>query len=304
MGALPLHPSSTRSACPDILPNTAGAILYPQTTQAAAAEAFLAAHRGHVGLITVSIGGNDVTACAAQANLIPCISAAVVGITQNVTSLAKALRAAAGPKVPLIGLTYPDVVLGAYVYPTLPPTPAAVALAQLSVVAFKSLINPALVHAYAAAHGVLVDVTAASGAYTPLTTTTTLAPYGTLPVAVAKVCTLTWYCKEGNIHATTKGYTLIGTRIVCPSTPACTRVNLLRRPPPGHTDHNGAHGEDPQDPPARGNRVRAPRRQWPLGRVLIAPSRRPDLDHEYVDQPRPRASPPRPRHRPSPRQGH
>jgi hypothetical protein len=128
--------------------------------------------------------------------------------------LAKGLRAAAGPKVPLIGLTYPDVILGSYVYPTLPATPASVALAQQSVVAFKSLINPALVKAYAAADGVLVDVTAATGAYTPLTTTETLAPYGTLPVAVAKVCTLTWYCKEGNIHATTKGYTLIGTLVV------------------------------------------------------------------------------------------
>jgi hypothetical protein len=53
-------------------------------------------------------------------------------------------------------------------------------------------------------------VTAATGAYTPLTKTTTLAPYGSLPTAVAKVCTLTWFCKQGNIHATTKGYTLIG----------------------------------------------------------------------------------------------
>ena len=51
--------------CPDVLPHTAGARLYPTTTQAAAAEAFLTAHRGHIGLITVSIGGNDVTACAA-----------------------------------------------------------------------------------------------------------------------------------------------------------------------------------------------------------------------------------------------
>jgi lysophospholipase L1-like esterase len=201
-------------ACPDNLPDTAGAHLYPQTTQATAAMAFLTAHRGHIGLITVSIGGNDVTACGAQANPIPCAVTAVAGITQNVTSLAMGLRAAAGPKVPLIGLTYPDVILGAYVYPTLPATPASVALAQQSVVAFESLINPALVEAYGAAHGVLVDVTAATGAYTPLTKTATLAPYGTLPVAVIKVCTLTWYCKEGNIHATTKGYALIGKLVV------------------------------------------------------------------------------------------
>jgi hypothetical protein len=72
------------------------------------------------------------------------------------------------------------------------------------------LLNPALATAYAAGQGVLVDVTAATDAYTAQTTTTTLAPFGSLQVAVAKVCTLTWYCKQGNIHATTKWYTLIG----------------------------------------------------------------------------------------------
>jgi len=196
--------------CPDNLPHTAGAVPYPMTTQAAAAEAFITAHRGHIGLITVSIGGNDVTACGAAANPIPCVGTAVAGIKANVATLATGLRSAAGPKVPIIGLTYPDVILGQYVYPSLPATAARISLAKLSVVAFKSIINPALTTAYAAVGGVLVDVTAATGAYTPLTRTEQLSPYGTVPVAVARVCTLTWYCKQGNIHATTKGYALIG----------------------------------------------------------------------------------------------
>jgi lysophospholipase L1-like esterase len=196
--------------CPDVLPHTAGVHLYPTTTQAAAAEAFITAHRGHIGLITVSIGGNDVTACATQTSPIPCVATAVTSIDQNVTTLATGLRAAAGPKVPLIGLTYPDVLLGAYVYPAQPATAARLALASQSVVAFKSLINPALAKSYAAAGGAFVDVTAATGAYTPLTTTVTVAPYGTIPRAVARVCTLTWFCAVGNIHATSTGYALIG----------------------------------------------------------------------------------------------
>ncbi len=197
-------------SCPEILPNTAGAVPYPHTTQAAAAEAFLRAHRGHIGLITVSIGGNDVTACATESDPITCVGKAVIGVALNVVSLARALRAAAGPNVPLIGLTYPDVILGSYVYPSQPPTAVRISLAQASVPAFKLLLNPALSRSYASGRGVLVDVTKATGAYTPLTTTTTLAPYGAVPVAVAKVCTLTWYCKEGNIHATTQGYAFIG----------------------------------------------------------------------------------------------
>ena len=200
--------------CPDVLPHTAGAVLYPTTTQEAAAEAFLTAHRGRIGLITVSIGGNDVTGCATQANPTSCVATAVAGITKNVTSLAAALRAAAGPRVPLIGLTYPDVILGAYVYPKQPAPTAAISLANLSVVAFKSLINPALSKAYASAKGSLVDVTKATGAYVPLTRTVQYRPYGTIPAAVASVCSLTWFCTQGNIHATTKGYTLIGRLVV------------------------------------------------------------------------------------------
>lgn len=200
--------------CPDVLPHTAGAVTYPTTTQEAAALAFLDAHRGHIGLITVSIGGNDVISCAGQANPIACVSAAVTGIKANVTSLAAALRAAAGRDVPLIGLTYPDVILGTYVYPTHPASASALTLAKLSVVAFKSLINPALSTAYGSADGSLVDVTKATGAYVPLTKTEHVRPYGTVPTAVANVCTLTWFCAQGNIHATTRGYTLIGHLVV------------------------------------------------------------------------------------------
>jgi lysophospholipase L1-like esterase len=200
--------------CPDVLPDTTGGVTYPTTTQEAAALSFLNAHRGHIGLITVSIGGNDVTACATQANPISCVATAVAGITKNVTSLAAALRTAAGPRVPLIGLTYPDVILGSYVFPTNPASASAQSLAMLSVVAFKSLINPALSKAYASANGTLVDVTKATGAYVPLTRTVRSRTYGTIPAAVASVCSLTWYCVQGNIHATTKGYTLIGRLVV------------------------------------------------------------------------------------------
>jgi lysophospholipase L1-like esterase len=200
--------------CPQTLPHTKGAVSYSTSTQAAAADAFITAHLGHIGLITVSIGGNDVTACASAANPIPCVGTAVTGITTNVSSLASGLRAAAGPKVPIIGLTYPDVILGEYVYPSQPATAARISLATLSVTAFKSLINPALSNAYTQALGSFVDVTTATGAYTPLTKTVKLKPYGTIPAPVAEVCTLTWFCSKGNIHAKTKGYTLIGKLVV------------------------------------------------------------------------------------------
>lgn len=177
---------------------------YPHRTQASAAERFLRAHRGQVGLITVSIGGNDVTACAAAADPISCVSAAVESIKKNVSRLAKGLRRAAGPKVRIVGTTYPDVILGLWVH-----DPPNQDLAKLSLIAFRQLINPALKSAYAKGKGAFVDVTAATGAYGSLEKTTTLAPYGTIPVPVAKVCRLTYYCSLGDIHSRTSGYRVI-----------------------------------------------------------------------------------------------
>jgi len=133
-------------------------------------------------------------------------------VSSSVTSppWPRRLRATAGPHVPIIGLTYPDVLLGLWVYP---PGAANRGLATLSLTAFRGYLNPALSAAYAKAGAVFVDITGATGAYTPLTETTTLAPYGTIPVAVAQVCTLTWYCSQGSIHASTAGYTFIGQQI-------------------------------------------------------------------------------------------
>ena len=193
------------------LPATRNQVSYPNQSQASAAKAFLGVHRGHVGLITISIGGNDITNCAARANPVACVTATLPVLEANVTTLATGLRAAAGSTVPIIGLTYPDVLLGQWVYP---PGTSNQGVASLSVTAFKASINPALSTAYAKASATFVDITAATGAYTPLAQTTTLAPYGTVPVAVARVCNLTWYCTLGDIHATTPGYTFIGEQIV------------------------------------------------------------------------------------------
>ena len=173
-------------------------------TQLAAAERYLRAHRGEVALVTVSIGGNDVTFCARQADPVPCVAGAVAKIKTNVRKIARRLRAAAGSRVRITGITYPDVILGQWVGEG-----ANQDLARLSVVAFQSLINPALKTAYAAGRGRFVDVTKATGAYIPLDQTVDVPPYGTIPVAVARVCELTYYCELRDIHARTAGYRLI-----------------------------------------------------------------------------------------------
>jgi lysophospholipase L1-like esterase len=181
-----------------------GGVNYAGQTQAAAAEKFLRKHRGKVKLITVSIGGNDVTACVKEADPVACVGPAMEKVKANGQALLKRLRKAAGPKTRIVGITYPDVILGSWVGEQ--PNQD---LAKLSVVAFQSLLNPALKEMYESVGGRFVDVTAATGAYTPLEQTTTLAPYGAIPVAVAEVCKLTAYCLYRDIHPNTKGYALI-----------------------------------------------------------------------------------------------
>ena len=183
-----------------------GGPVYTNKTQTAAAEAFLRANRGKVGLITVSIGGNDVTKCVSEADPTNCVAEAVKVIKTNVTKLTKRLRAAAGPNVRIVGITYPDVVLGLWTTGK----KSDQDFAELSLFAFRGLLNPALKESYTSVRrGSFVDVTTATGAYTPLDQTTTLAPYGTIPVAVAKVCQITYYCQFRDIHARTNGYKII-----------------------------------------------------------------------------------------------
>ena len=183
-----------------------GAPSYPNQTQTAAAEAFLTKHQGKIGLVTVSIGGNDlVIDCASSKDPVGCVIQAAASINVNLPILLQALRAAAGPDVPILGLTYPDIVLGDY----LSADPSTRALASLSVTGFMTIFNPALQKQYEAVGATFVDVTLGSGSYTPFDQTTTLAPYGTVPVAVARICQLTSICQYGDIHPTTAGYTLI-----------------------------------------------------------------------------------------------
>jgi lysophospholipase L1-like esterase len=216
----------TSIGCGD--PASTNGVPYSTTTQEQAALDFIAANPGEVKLVTVSIGGNDVTSCAGisgatTSEILGCVETADTAITTNVTSLVSSLDGALtanGDSAPVIGLTYPDVILGDWVFPA---GATNQSLASLSTVAFDDLINPALEAAYGGAAN-FVDVTqapykeATAGDDTPLTDTTKVGAYfkadGLLPDAVDEVCQLTYFCTLGNIHANDKGYKFIGSLIV------------------------------------------------------------------------------------------
>lgn len=216
----------------------------PGQTQVQAADAFIAAHPNQIGLITVSIGGNDITPCAGASvghpvnsatDPVTCVENGVAPITANIKTLVGDLNSAlltadgatAAAKVRIVGLTYPDVLLGLWVnsgpggsppdVPTYPPSATNKTLVTDSQLAFKYLINQALQTGYlSVASGRFADVTTATGAYIALTKTKTLnisalglGKVKGVPQAVVDVCKLTWYCQLGNIHANTAGYNTI-----------------------------------------------------------------------------------------------
>jgi lysophospholipase L1-like esterase len=73
---------------------------YPHKTQLAEAVSFLHAHRNHLALVTIDIGGNDVIG-----------GGGVAQIQTNLPVILSDLREAAGPGVPIVGMTYYDPLL-------------------------------------------------------------------------------------------------------------------------------------------------------------------------------------------------
>ncbi|MCJ7710868.1 MAG: SGNH/GDSL hydrolase family protein [Chloroflexi bacterium] len=84
-----------------------GICRYPHGSQLDEAVSFLHAHRKMVAFITIDIGANDF-ACYEPA----CIEAGVGFISTNLPRILGALRAAAGPDVPIAGMTIYNPFLG------------------------------------------------------------------------------------------------------------------------------------------------------------------------------------------------
>jgi lysophospholipase L1-like esterase len=170
---------------------------YQTMTQLAAAISFIDAHRGQIGLITITIGGNDLGGGIPYAS-----------IAANIAKISAQLRAAAGKSVPIIGLSYPDLNLADWLS-----GPSGVAIAEQSVTTIRQILYPAWKAAYASSNAAFVDIAAASGAYTPFTQLVNDPTYGEIPYAVSQICILTGNCAN-NVHPTAAGYTLIAQQIV------------------------------------------------------------------------------------------
>ncbi|WP_329790658.1 GDSL-type esterase/lipase family protein [Lentzea sp. DG1S-22] len=167
---------------------------------------------GNVDLVTIVIGGNDLTPCAIVQDPVECATRTVAGIQTNVAGVLTELRAAA-PDVKIVGLTYPDVFLGAWVNPSFP---NGKNLARLSVTMFQDF-NSRIAAQYGKFGARFADVTTATGGYGALTELTPDPKYGQIPGSVAKVCSLTYFCDRTDVHPTPAGHQAIADAVTAAS---------------------------------------------------------------------------------------
>jgi len=162
---------------------------FPHGSQLAEAVNFLHAHQGFVSFVTLDIGANDIGQLgdvAGQAQ-----------IKANLPVILAALRDAAGPEVPIIGMSYYDAFLVVWFS-----DPAALPAESLGAVAFNTMLESI----YAAAGDPVADVESAFS-------TTDFTLVGGIPLDVLLICQWTWMCASPplgpDVHPNTAGYGVI-----------------------------------------------------------------------------------------------
>ena len=189
---------------------------YSTSTQIDAVVAAISQNRSKVRLITIVIGGNDINACLPPSSVeltdgdAACLEAAIVTLSANLRELLGRIRGVAGPEIQILGLTYPNFYLGAWLLGN----DAAKKLAEASIPFFRDRLNPLLQDEYTRAQASFADITEASGGYGPFGPTTDMTPYGVIPTPVAQICTLTNYCALGDPHPTDEGYEFIADQVM------------------------------------------------------------------------------------------
>jgi lysophospholipase L1-like esterase len=177
-------------------------------SQVGAALAFLAAHRGHVPLITIVVGADNILPCLQQGTIdqiTACLQQVFPVVKQELGDILTQLRNA-DPGATIVGMTYYDPELAGWLTGAAGQTFATQSISLTA--SFRTLLEGV----YQAAGARVADVYSAFKT-TDTTDQITLPGAGTVPENVGLVCTWTWMCAPSpqgpNIHANAAGYGVI-----------------------------------------------------------------------------------------------
>jgi lysophospholipase L1-like esterase len=186
-----------------------GICKYTHKTQLAQAAAFLQAHAGHVQLVTIDIGANDLNPCLVLTSLpklVACLNKVIPQAAKNLGTILGTLRKF-DPKGKIIGMAYYDPELADW----LKGTKTGRTFAQDSI-ALAEGFNGALGAAYKHFGVPVANVFKAFGS-SLFKQHSTLPAFGSLPRDVALICSYTWECAAPpvgpNEHANILGYGVI-----------------------------------------------------------------------------------------------
>jgi lysophospholipase L1-like esterase len=186
-----------------------GICRYRGGSQLAAAVAFLSAHRGHVVLVTIDIGANDPEDCGVKLSLsalTACVGTDVPDAISNLGTILTRLRAAAGPDVRFVGMSYYLPALAEWRQGV-----TGQAVAQVSE-RLAAGYNDLLDRVYAQS-GVRVANVFGAFETSDFGNRVAVPGVGTVPRNVARICQWTWACtsppRGPNQHANQAGYGVI-----------------------------------------------------------------------------------------------
>lgn len=164
----------------------------------------LAEHGDEVELVTVVLGGNDVLRCLFRPDWRPCVEQVMPRVESALDDVLGAVTDAVAADTTVVGLTYPNVLLGGGAVRDRDPD-----LDDEAVELFRDVINPALEKTYRRHGARFIDVTEAFDGYVPAEQTVTTEEHGEIPVRTATICSLTFYCDRTDIHPRPEGHAAI-----------------------------------------------------------------------------------------------
>jgi lysophospholipase L1-like esterase len=176
-----------------------GICSYDHGSQLDEAVAFLQGHRQFVAFITIDIGANDFNCAGGY-----CIEQGVQSIQANLPSIVATLRAAAGPNIPIVGMTLYNPFLANWLT-----GPEGQQLAIASASQLMGPVNFVIRSIFEAGGASFADIETAFSS-NDFSTQVDLGGGLIVPLNVARICMWTWVCAPApygpDNHANAAGY--------------------------------------------------------------------------------------------------